>query len=86
MSKIYKSRHIPYRAFFKLLFNESNKPSERAYVIRRVHIGQFAKSLKCSNARAIDALQFLAALNFIEYKVEGKYVTVALYLTEDVLA
>lgn len=72
MSKLFKSRHLPYKLFSKLLYKERNGPSERVYVVGRVEVPEIAKSLRCSNQRVIEALDYLSALRMVSYNVMDK--------------
>jgi len=76
MSKLYKSRHLPYRLLVKLIY--AGKTPVRIDLNEReaVEIGKMAKSLRTSNGRILEALEWLQALGFITYVINGKKATI----------
>lgn len=67
MSKLYKSRHLPYKLLAKLIYAGGNRPRITLSLREGIRVGSLAKSLRTSNSRVIEALEWLEALSFIEW-------------------
>lgn len=74
-----KTRHIPHRLFTSVLFMP-NSPLSPDTLVRRVTLGSLAKSLRCSNGRIIEALDWLTVSGHISYEQVGKLIIIHINL------
>jgi len=76
---------MPYRLLVKLLYKGQNDRLGELFVWRRVSLPEVAKSLRCSNSRVIEALDWLQALGMISYhQTDKKELVIKVALPTDV--
>lgn len=73
MSKLFKSRHLPYRILAKILYSGEILKLSDLVGYGLLNVSDTAKALRCSNSRVIEALKHLEDLQYVnKYYITDK--------------